>query len=63
MSSKNTEKEQFGPLLQIEESAVDMYKHYIERIKDPFLLSRLKELHSDEQKHVAIVKTFMKTIC
>ena len=62
MNSKNTEKEQFGPLLHIEESAMDMYKGYIDRIKDPFLLLRLKELYSDEQKHVDIVKNFMKTI-
>jgi len=59
MNFKENFKEQVGPLVQIEQKARDMYGYYIDRVQDPILLAKLKEIHEDEEKHVEIAKSII----
>ena len=60
MNSKDIYKNKFKELLQAEEQARDLYKYYIQRIKDPALLEKIKEIYADEEKHVRIVQNIIE---
>ena len=59
MNSKNIYEKKFNEMLLIEEKARDLYKYYVDRIKDPELLGKFNEIYNDEVKHVQIVKSFI----
>jgi rubrerythrin len=62
MSSDKKFGAQFRELLQLEQDGRERYGYYIEKIEDPFLLKRFKEIYTDESKHVEIVQGFINTL-
>ena len=60
MNSKEMYRKKFEEMLSVEEKAVNLYKYYINELKDPTLLSKFKEIYEDENKHVRIVKDFIE---
>lgn len=59
MSSKAAYKKSFEELLKIEKKARDIYAYYLSIIKDEYLLSKLKEIHNDENEHLKIVENII----
>jgi len=59
VNSKNIYEKKFNEMLLIEEKARDLYKYYVDRIKDPELLGKFNEIYNDEVRHVQIVKSFI----
>ena len=62
MSSNSIYRKKFEELLRTEEKARDLYQYYIERLEDPVLLEKFKEIYSDELRHVAITKNFLELL-
>ena len=59
MSSSEVYRKKFEEMRLTEEKARDLYAYEIERIKDPALLEKLKEIYEDEKKHVQITSNFI----
>lgn len=53
-------REKFENILSLEEKAKSFYEHYIERVSDEKIKSRLVEIYNDEIKHVAIAKKLIE---
>ena len=60
MSSKEIFEKMFEDLLPIETKARDLYGYYLDKISDEFLLSKFKEIHADEEKHIKIAQELIK---
>ena len=60
MSSKDIYKKKFEEMLFVEEKARDLYKYYVDRLKDGYLLDRFTEIYKDEEDHLSIVKVFIE---
>ena len=59
MNSKAVYRKKFEEMLEVEKKARDLYKYYVDRITDEYLLDKFKEIYKDEEKHVAIVSKFI----
>lgn len=62
MSFKGVYQKKFEELLRTEEKARDLYQYYIERLEDPVLLEKFKQIYNDELRHVAITKNFLELL-
>ncbi|MDP3786091.1 MAG: hypothetical protein Q8R05_00825 [Candidatus Omnitrophota bacterium] len=50
----------FYEMQNVEEKTRDMYKYYIDRLKDEVLLKNFREIYADEVKHVGITRNFVE---
>lgn len=62
MNSNEVYKKKFEELAAIEEKAMQLYKYYVDRVKDPFLLEKFGEIYRDEVRHFKMAKDFVKLI-
>lgn len=60
MNSSNIYKNKFEQLSRLEEKFSNLYKYYINNLKDEALLAKFKEIYEDEKKHVLMAQGFVK---
>ena len=62
MNSNEIYRKKFEKLYLMEDRFVNLYKYNINRVRDPNILDKLKQIYGDEKKHCEIVKGFIDKI-
>ena len=52
MSSSKIYRKKFEELLAIEERLRYFYEYYLDRLEDPVLLGKFREIYEDEKMHI-----------
>lgn len=62
MSSNAIYVKEFKEIVYVEDQIRDIYKFYIKRIKDPFLLKKLRWIYKQEEEHAKIAQGFINMV-